>query len=272
MRLNHLTIVQSGEHGSPIIFVPGLSTQRSVWDSIVPTLARSHRVFLVQVNGFANDDPGGNLTAGLLEGLVADLHAFLSGEGLEQAIIIGHSFGGLVALKLALTHPNDAGALMIVDSLPFVGVMLSKEATAEKIEPIANDMRGSMQSRYGEPPDEDWILRVAEHNALLPNSRFRIAEWAREADPRVAGQMLYEGLTTDLREYLSSINIPVIVLYAWSAETLSRQRADELYQDAYQALPRISYAAISNSGHFIMLDQPTVFAIEVCQFINSWSK
>ena len=56
-RLAHISIVSEG-HGSPVVLIPGLSTPRSVWDGIVPELARTHLVLLVQINGFAGDDPG----------------------------------------------------------------------------------------------------------------------------------------------------------------------------------------------------------------------
>ena len=56
-RLPHISIVSEGS-GSPVVLIPGLSTPRAVWDGVAAELAKSHRVILVQVNGFAGDDPG----------------------------------------------------------------------------------------------------------------------------------------------------------------------------------------------------------------------
>src|SRR5579884_4555235 len=72
-RLPHISIVSEGS-GSPVVLIPGLSSPRAVWDGVAPELARSHRVILVQVNGFAGDDPGANLQAGILAGAVDELH------------------------------------------------------------------------------------------------------------------------------------------------------------------------------------------------------
>ena len=55
VRMDHISVTETGK-GSPVILIPGLSSPRSVWDGVVPELAKSHRVIMVQVNGFAGDD------------------------------------------------------------------------------------------------------------------------------------------------------------------------------------------------------------------------
>src|SRR4051794_39221501 len=71
-RLGHISIETIGK-GDPVVLIPGLSSPRAVWDGVAPELAKSHQLLLVQVNGFAGDDPGANLQAGVLDGIVGDL-------------------------------------------------------------------------------------------------------------------------------------------------------------------------------------------------------
>ena len=59
-RMPHISVVATGK-GSPVILIPGLSSPRAVWDGVVPGLAKTHRVYVVQVNGFGGDAPGANL-------------------------------------------------------------------------------------------------------------------------------------------------------------------------------------------------------------------
>ena len=54
--MDHISIETIGK-GSPVILIPGLSRPRAVWDGVAPELAKTHRVILVQVNGFGGDDP-----------------------------------------------------------------------------------------------------------------------------------------------------------------------------------------------------------------------
>src|SRR6478736_3815268 len=81
VRMDHISVTETGK-GSPVILIPGLSSPRAVWDGVVPALARTHRVYVVQVNGFGGDDPGANLSPGILDGIVADLHALIGREGI----------------------------------------------------------------------------------------------------------------------------------------------------------------------------------------------
>ena len=76
VRMDHISIVKMGS-GSPIFLIPGLASPRGVWDGIAPELAKHHGVYLVQVNGFAGDEPGSYLKAGILDGIVSDLAAYM---------------------------------------------------------------------------------------------------------------------------------------------------------------------------------------------------
>ena len=170
-RLGHISIVSEGS-GSPVVLIPGLSSPRAVWDGIAPELARSHRVIRVQVNGFGGDDAGENLKPGVLAGVVGDVHSYLAAQKLGPAKIIGHSLGGLVALQLAKAHPEDASALMIVDSLPFIADIIMPNATVAQVEPQAKAMRDQIVGSYGKPD-----VAGAQHTAETS-----------VADPRRAGE------------------------------------------------------------------------------------
>src|ERR1700744_3022366 len=61
--LEHISI-EAGGRGPAVFLIPGLATPRAVWDGVIPALARTHRVYLVQVNGFGGDSPAGNLKPG----------------------------------------------------------------------------------------------------------------------------------------------------------------------------------------------------------------
>src|SRR3954471_5685660 len=73
--MDHISIEVTGS-GSPVFLIPGLASPRATWDGVVPELAKTHRVYLVQVNGFGGDAPGANLKPGILDGVVADLDGY----------------------------------------------------------------------------------------------------------------------------------------------------------------------------------------------------
>lgn len=264
-RLPHVSIVSEGK-GSPVVLIPGLSSPREVWSGIAPAITKNHRVILVQVNGFGGDDPGANLKAGLLDGMVGDVHTYLAANKLGAAKIIGHSMGGLVALELAKAHPEDASALMIVDALPYVGVIFVPNATVAQLEPQAKAIRDQMAASYGKA-DSATAERTAATMALSKDAQARVAAWIAKTDPRVSAEAMYEDLTTDLRPDMAGIKTPITMVFPYS-DAMPKDKADAFYRAQYADAPNVTFVPVSNSGHFVMLDQPQAFASAVDAFVR----
>ncbi|MGZ2411910.1 pimeloyl-ACP methyl ester carboxylesterase [Sphingomonas sp. F9_3S_D5_B_2] len=263
-RLPHISITSIGK-GSPIVLIPGLSTPRAVWDGVVPELAASHRLILVQVNGFAGDEPGANLKPGVIDGVVADLHGYLAANKLTGVKVVGHSLGGLAALELANTHPADTSALMIVDALPYVGSIFVPGATVEQLKPQAAAMRDQLTAGYGRPAAGG--ERTAATMAITPAAQARVAAWIAKADSRVVGEAMYEDLTTDLRPDMASIATPITLVYP-TTSAMPKERADPFYRGEYANAPNVNFVRVENAGHFVMLDQPQAFAAALRNFLK----
>lgn len=268
VQLDHIS-VQSVGNGTPIVLIPGLSSPRAVWDGVVPELAKTHRVYLVQVNGFAGDAPGKNLSAGLIDGIIADLDAFLIKTGATKAKLVGHSLGGLITLKFAKLHPDHIAAAMIVDSLPFIGEIYAPGATVAMVEPRAKMIRDTMVASYGSPASMAAAEGTANALALKPEAQAKVKAWFLATDPRVSGQALYEDFTTDLRGDLSSISTPLTIVYPWADAKLPKAKADSLYRTAYAKAPRVTFVDIGDAAHFVMLDQPAAFAAALMRFADA---
>ncbi len=266
IRMPHISVVATGK-GTPVILIPGLSSPRAVWDGVVPILAKDHRVYTVQVNGFGGDAPGANLSPGVLDGIVADLHTLIGKEKIAGAALVGHSMGGLAALMLAKAHPADAGKLMIVDSLPFIGTLFSPAATVAMIEPRAKAMRDMQAASYGKPADDAMATATANQLASKPASRARVVSWIKAADPRVTAQAMYEDMTTDLRPAMKQIATPITLVYPWNDAGPTKAAADALYRAAYADAPHVTFVDVRDAAHFVMLDQPAAFEAALTAFL-----
>jgi pimeloyl-ACP methyl ester carboxylesterase len=266
-RLPHISVQSTGT-GTPVVLIPGLSTPRAVWDGIAPELARDHRVLLVQVNGFAGDDAGANLQPGVLDGIAADLSTYLTAHHLGRARVIGHSMGGLAALKFARAHPDQVDRVMVVDALPFFAVLMDPNATVEAVKPTAEMMRTKIAATYGKPADPAIVEANVKSLALKPESIVKMKQWAAAADPRVTSEALYEDLTTDLRPQLASVATPVTVIVPWSTQGFGEERTLAFYKRQYAAVPNVSFVGVGDAGHFVMLDQPQAFAAAVDGFLR----
>lgn len=264
IRLDHISVVKMGQ-GAPVILIPGLSSPRAVWNGVAPELAKTHTVYLVQVNGFAGDAPGANLGEGVLDGIVADLSRYIAMEKLGKPAIVGHSMGGLVGMMLALAHPDRVGRLMVVDSLPFFGAVMGAPDVAS-IRPRAEAMRTAIAGNYEAARKRAEAGPVTSdpggNLSITPEGRIQVANWAMHADLRVVAQAMYEDMTTDLRGDIAKIAPrPFTIVYAAGAP-----QANAIWEGAY-AGSGAKLVAVPGSDHFVMLDQPAAFAAALTAFL-----
>lgn len=259
-QMAHISVQTAGK-GPAVILVPGLSSPRESWDGTWERLATDHKVYLVQVNGFGGSEPLANLKPGLLDGIVADLNTLIARDKLTKPALMGHSMGGLVGMMLAARHPDSLGRLMIVDSLPYFGVLMAPgmNVTVADVQPRAAMMRDAVAAGYGKPANPAAIEQNLQGMTLKPENLVRMRKWAAAADPRVTAQALYEDLTTDMRGELGKITVPVTVAYAWNETYPRKEQAAQFYAAQYAGLTGVKLAGIGPAAHFVMLDQPALF-------------
>ncbi len=100
-------------HGPVVVLVHGQPGQAADWRVVAGALESSHRVIVP-------DRPGYGRTGGAAVGVAANADALgrlLDDNGIESATVVGHSFGGGVALALALRRGELVGGLVLVGSV-----------------------------------------------------------------------------------------------------------------------------------------------------------
>lgn len=252
------SVTVSGQ-GPDIILIPGLASSSAVWDATVDHLKAHYRVHVLNLAGFAGEPAGANAQGEVLAPSVEALDAYIKAHHLDHPVIIGHSLGGLMTLMLATKHPEDAGKLIIADSLPFAGLMMGPGASVAAIQPQAAAMRDGVIALPQAAFQAQQTATVA-HMVTASDNQARVVKWSLTSDRRVLAEAFYEDLITDLRPALSGIKVPVSVIYPVSTAAGQIPEATEaLYRNAFAGAPDLHLARIDNSLHFEMLDQPQAF-------------
>ena len=173
--------------------------------------------------------------------------------------------GGLVGLMLAKAHPGDVGKPMIVDSLPFFGMLFGPTATVAVVEPQAKAMRDQMAASYGKP-DPAGAERIARRSRSSPKPGAR-SRLDGKADMRVSARGDVRG-HDDRPARRTGRDRDADHLALPSSAGLPATMADPFYRGEYAAAPHVTYRAGGRSAHFIMLDQPEAFAKAVAAFVG----
>jgi pimeloyl-ACP methyl ester carboxylesterase len=110
--------VEEAGDGPPLILLHGLGGSLFTWRHITAALARSHRVIALDLKGFGHSDKpfDDHYSAADQAALVA---AFIRKRGLSGVTLIGHSFGGVVALRTAhdfASEPGTIARLVVMDT------------------------------------------------------------------------------------------------------------------------------------------------------------
>lgn len=244
--------------GPDVILVPGLASSASVWDGTVAALEERYTFHIVQVAGFAGAPARGNDgNDNILDDLAADL-ALYSGQFETPPSLVGHSLGGLVALKAAIDPNAKLDRLVIVDVLPFFSVLMDPEATAESIAPVSAIMKAAMLAQS----DDVFSLRQAEALSALTKSDAdieRALKWSVESNRAVMAQAMSEVLVTDLRAEIEAISVPTTILYAKDDAIPNMDGVEAFYHDLYSVVPSHVLIPVEDAFHFMMLDQPDAF-------------
>ncbi|MEO0982723.1 MAG: alpha/beta hydrolase [Pseudomonadota bacterium] len=107
-------VIQEGETGPPVLMIHGASANaREFTETLAPSLSRSHRVLMADRPGHGYSDRVSNSEQ--LDAQAAQLAGALdhAAPG-EKAVLVGHSFGGAVALRLALDRPDLVGGVVLL--------------------------------------------------------------------------------------------------------------------------------------------------------------
>jgi pimeloyl-ACP methyl ester carboxylesterase len=246
---NRIAVTVTGQ-GPDVILIPGLASSAHIWDATVATLSPHYRLHVVQVAGFAGTPADANASGPVMAPVIEAIHAYVAAHHLKAPAVIGHSLGGLMGMKLAIDHPADVGRLMIVDSLPFYGMMMGPQMTVAQAEPQA----AAMRDRLLKDIEQDYSAFEPSVMRRLVKSDDAAAQAATAAaaasDHRVVAQAMYDDFTTDLRPELSKITQPVTMLYPWDAATGAPQAMfDRLYTGAYASLKQARVQRIDGSFH-----------------------
>lgn len=105
--------------GPPVVLVHGSGpgvTAYANWRLTIPELATRFRVLAPDMVGFGFTERPADVTYGM-DTWVGQLLGFLDALGLERASVVGNSFGGALALRLAARHPERVDRLVLMGSV-----------------------------------------------------------------------------------------------------------------------------------------------------------
>lgn len=109
----HRVRVETDGTGAPrFLCLHGLVDTHGIWDALAPALAFEGAVARMDQRGHgASESPPGPYAR---SDLANDAVAVLDALGVERAVLVGHSMGGIVSMQTALDHPDRVAGLVLI--------------------------------------------------------------------------------------------------------------------------------------------------------------
>jgi pimeloyl-ACP methyl ester carboxylesterase len=251
------------EHGGgtrPFVLLHGFTGSRRDFAPRVAELAALGRVVLPDLRGHGDSTKTGDANGYSFDQLAADLLAFLDALEIERCDLLGHSMGGMVALRAALCWPERFASLVLMDTSARVPDNLAREpielaariAREAGMPQLAKLMRARAASPEASRTDADRRLEAEWGDRYWDEWRFPNYH---AMDPHAFGAFGAELFDqTPLGARLAEIRCPTLVLVG-SGDTGFLAAADELVRD----IPDARLARIPEAGHQPQLENPAAW-------------
>lgn len=243
--------------GRPVVFIHGLVGLNKHWRDAVDAIAHRSRCLLFEAPLLSMRGP--NCTVEGVAGLLGEAIASVVDE---PAVIVGSSFGGHVALRIVLDHPERAAGLVLVGSSG-----LYEEPYEEEIEQV---VKKDVQHR----PSRSWmdkkITELFFDRAKMPPGIVdeAFAELSQRRAARAMVKLSKSSRRDHMGDRLHAITAPTLVLWGRQDIVTPPRVAEELCS----LLPDARLRWIDQCGHAPMIEQPQAFNAALIAFLDElWS-
>jgi pimeloyl-ACP methyl ester carboxylesterase len=242
-----LRVLSSGS-GPALVFFHG--PWGLTWDPFLDALARDFTVHAPEHPGTTLGAPDDIYQLDGLWDLVVCYDELLDALGLEQAVLVGHSFGGMVAAEMAAASPRRARQLVLIDPIGFW----------RDAEPVVNWMAldpGEMRRRIFHDPDSDAAKRLFDE---APAARLRLT-WAMGT----TGKFIWPIPDKGLKKRIHRVKAPTLLVWGKDDRLVPPVYADEFARHLRGA----GRETVDGTGHAPHWEQPEAAARLIREFAKT---
>jgi pimeloyl-ACP methyl ester carboxylesterase len=248
-----LDVVQTGS-GRDLVLLHSLLTDRSAFDLVVPELARTRRLTLVNLPGYGASGPAGNAIedyADRISGLLAALRLP------KQTDVLGNGFGGFISIALAAGHGGKFDRLIVADALATFPEPAKQPLRNLAAKVAQEGMAGALDIAIRRMFPDTFI---AAHPQVVAERRLALE---KEADAMCFQRACLALAKLDFTPVLGKIRNPTLVMVGALDQTTPPALARELASGISGA----KFIEIPGCGHCPQIENPRAFIDAVNAFL-----
>ena len=233
----------------PLLLVPGLMCDHTVWDPLLPQLSSSHACTVVD-HGDANSLP--QMAVQLLQ------------DASPLFYLAGHSMGARVALEVLRIAPERVAGVALLDTgyLPKLAGAAGEEEVRKRMALLQIAQNQSVRAMARE-----WVQGMVHPDRLADADLIeRILTMFDRKDAAVFAHQLHALIhRPDASDVLSAIRVPTLILCGrqdfWSPPSQ--------HEAMHQLAPHARLAVIEEAGHMAPMERPEAVAFEMLRWLDT---
>lgn len=244
----------TGKGDPTIVLLHGAGSDRNLWDLVVPQLSRTHRVVRVELPGHGASPMLPEITVKRVAEVV---DRALEKEKVEQAVLVGHSYGAWVALEEAVSRPKRVAAVVAIDMGTYTPQDTARTASLEKY----------LAERYPQ-----LIRAIFEVLSVKPEESDSAVVQALRLPPEVMISYLRDAWRTDLRERIRKLETPVHLIATEASWPVTQPWERARNRFGYMTAGTVEGYRVPDTGHLMMRDRPDTLAALVLDIAGKLPK
>jgi pimeloyl-ACP methyl ester carboxylesterase len=259
--LNINCVDYGGEGLPPLLFLHGGSAFGRWWEFVAPSFTATFHTLAMDLRGHGESQWSEPAEYGI-EHHAADVAALVQGWGFGDPVLVGHSRGGLVAIKYAASHPGKVRALVVVDSPAYIN--------EEALRAFSESVKNWQPRRYATleeacaafkllPRETKATPRMIREIARFAYRQADDGAWVVRIDPRCRSREPFNAF-----DHLRLIECPTLIVKAELSPLLGREQARQMAA----AVTHGSMAEIAGAYHHAMLDNPAAMVQVLSDFLR----
>ena len=266
-----------GGQGQAVVLLHGLASHCGIWDLVAPVLAQRNRVVALDLRGHGAS--GKPVDGYDFDKVASDVDQMCRSLNFLRPVVVGHSWGGNVALQCAVARPDAVSGIVMVDG-GFIEPSSRKDWTWERAEeemapPLFGEItldymreriRGGNLAAHWSPDVERIILE----NFYVNQEGYARPHLTRENHMKIV-RALWEHQPSKL---FPTLECPALLLAARGSVTgnpMEKMR-EEMVERARGLMPNGEVVWMEDTIHDVPLQRPQKLAEMIAEFASGLAR
>jgi len=259
--------------GEPIIVLhggPGFDHRQFlpyIWE-----LAERHKVILFDQRGTGLSSGPIDATSISIDSFIADIEGVREAFGIEKMNLLGHSWGGILAMYYGIRHPENLNSLILCSTAASFESFAEMRATYEadrlpEDAALLQEIYSSEEFQNGDPLTVEKFWRVYfkpyfADQELASRLDLQFTENSINYGNEVAGHLFESIGEFDLHEDLRAIRCPTLVIHG-NADPMPVKYAEMIHE----SIGGSELVIAEGAGHWLFVDATETFTASVLDFL-----